>query len=62
MPWPHGPFKSQAQRSLFWAAKRNPEIARKRGLSRTVVNEFTAGDRSAARRGALRKLPKKVKQ
>jgi hypothetical protein len=49
------PFKSQAQRNLFYAAKGDPELRRAKGLTLTTVSKFTDHDTGG-------KLPRKVKK
>jgi hypothetical protein len=49
------PFKSQAQRNLFYAAENDPEVRKRTGISKGVANKFTAHDEGG-------KLPKHVKK
>jgi len=49
------PFKSQAQRGLFYKAKNDPAFAKKKGLPKSVINDFVNADPGG-------KLPKKAKK
>ena len=51
------PSKSKAQQRLMQAAAHNPKIAKDRGISQSVAQEFTKADKKAGKR----KLPKHVK-
>lgn len=48
------PFESQAQRGLFYAAKNNPAVRARTGISKGVADKMTAEDPGG-------KLPAKVK-
>ena len=49
------PFKSQAQRNLFHAAKNDPEVRARTGITSAVAKKFTDHDEGG-------KLPKHVKK
>lgn len=49
------PFVSQKQRALFWAAKGNRKVAKKKGLNMKAVEEMTAHDEGG-------KLPTRAKK
>jgi hypothetical protein len=49
------PFKSQAQRGLFYKAKSDPAFAKQKGLPKSVINDFVNADPGG-------KLPKKAKK
>jgi len=38
------PFKSQAQRNLFYAAENDPEVRKRTGISKGVAKKFTEHD------------------
>ena len=38
------PMESEAQRRLMWWAKSNPKAAAKRGIKKSVAEEFTKKD------------------
>ena len=46
------PPVSQAQRRLMWAARNDPEVAKRTGVSQSVAKEFTDADEGG-------KLPEK---
>jgi len=39
------PPKSEAQRRLMWAARDNPKLAKRKGISSKVAREFTDADK-----------------
>lgn len=49
------PFKSAAQRRLFHAAKKNPAIRRKHGMTMATIDEMIGADTGG-------KLPKKKRK
>jgi hypothetical protein len=52
------PFKSEAQRRLFWAAKGSSDVRRAHGFSRKTVNTMTKHDEG----GKLPKVSKAAKK
>jgi len=48
------PFKSQAQRNLMFAAKNDPKVRKRTGISKKTAEDLTEHDTGG-------KLPKKVK-
>lgn len=38
------PFKSEAQRRLMWAARRNPRIRKEKGISKAAAHKMTEHD------------------
>lgn len=53
------PFKSQKQRALFYAAKHDPAVRKKHGMSEEDVDKMIShdeGDKLPTKKGMMKKL------
>ena len=56
------PSKSKAQQRLMFAAKKDPKLRKKKGISKKVADEFVAADKARGPKKLPEKAVKKPKQ